>query len=261
MALVALASAKGSPGVTTAAVGLASIAPGRPIVADLDPAGGDLGLRYRTPESDPLDADRGLLSLGVAVRRGGNTEVEPHLQTMSGGLEALVGVASPGQVHGLGPTWPQIASSLQGWHEGDVYADCGRVAPGSASIPVLERADAAVFLVHPTVEGMSHLRERLRGLADVLRLGAVDGVPVGVAVVTDARDRRSAEDAQRLLESSGLPVRAVGVVARDPRAAEALRTGHGGRVRRSLLLRSMVDVATGVRDLMSAAHSNRQAML
>ncbi len=53
----------------------------------------------------------------------------------------------------------------------------------------------------------------------------------------------------------------VGASLAGAKAAEALRTGHGGRVRRSLLLRSMVDVATGDRDLMSAAHMGRQAVL
>ena len=134
MALVALASAKGSPGVTTAAVGLAGIAPGRPIVADLDPAGGDVGLRYRTPEAHPLDPDRGLLSLGVAVRRGGSAHIEPHLQPLSGGLEVLVGVASPGPG---ARSRPHLAADrarpAARRTSGDVFADCGRVAPGSAS--------------------------------------------------------------------------------------------------------------------------------
>ena len=54
MALIAVASAKGAPGVTTFAVALAALAPRRAVLADLDPAGGDLVLRYPAPDGQPL---------------------------------------------------------------------------------------------------------------------------------------------------------------------------------------------------------------
>ena len=69
MGLYAVCAAKGSPGVSTAAVALGMTWARPAVVADLDPAGGDLSLRYRDVEGRPLDPDRGLMSLAAAVLR------------------------------------------------------------------------------------------------------------------------------------------------------------------------------------------------
>ena len=130
MALIAFASAKGSPGVSVTVAGLSRLWPGRAVVADLDPAGGDTGLRYRTENGDPLNPSTGLLSLGAAVRSGQTAALEDHLQTTAGGMRTLVGVTTPGQVLGLGPAWKHIALTLRRAREYDVLADCGRLTPG-----------------------------------------------------------------------------------------------------------------------------------
>lgn len=261
MALVALASAKGSPGVSVAVAGLAAVWPRRAVVADLDPAGGDVALRYRAADGAPLDPDTGLLSLAVAVRRGGTAALDEHLQRTAGGLEALVGVGSPSQVQGLGSAWPSVAATLRSLPDGDVLADCGRLTPGSPVLPVVERADALVLLTGSTLEAVAHLRDRLAGLKDPLHLGAVDGVPVGVAVRTSARDSRSVEDTVRLLASGGLPVTPLGVVAEDPRAADALRTESGRSVRRSVLVRSLHDLAGNLDTMRTSARAVRAGVL
>lgn len=257
MALVALASAKGSPGVSLTAAGLAAVWPRRAVVADLDPVGSDVALRYRGQDGEPLDIETGLLSLAVAVRRGAGASLEEHLQTTAGGMETLVGVASPGQVQGLGAAWPHVAATLQSMPEIDVLADCGRVTPGSPTYPVIERAHAVVFVTRPSLEAVAHLRERLGAMREMLGIGHLDGTPVGVAVVTSPRDTRSAEDTQRLLESSGLPVRSLGVIADDPKTAEVLRTESGRTIRRSLLIRSLHDVAGRIDELLSSARAVR----
>ena len=92
MALIAFASAKGSPGVSVTTAGLAHLWPTRAVVADLDPAGGDTGLRYRADDGDPLNPAVGLLSLGAAVRAGQAADLDDHLQTTAGGMRTLVGV-------------------------------------------------------------------------------------------------------------------------------------------------------------------------
>src|SRR5918994_1059606 len=65
MAYVAFASAKASPGVTTAIAALAATWPAERdlVVAELDPAGGDLVVRF------DLAAEPGLVSLAAAGRR------------------------------------------------------------------------------------------------------------------------------------------------------------------------------------------------
>src|ERR671918_2515995 len=65
MAYVAFASAKASPGVTTTVAALAATWPAERdlVVAELDPSGGDLAVRF------DLAAEPGLVSLAAAGRR------------------------------------------------------------------------------------------------------------------------------------------------------------------------------------------------
>ena len=264
MGLYVLAAAKGSPGVTTSSVVLASVWPGEPILADLDPAGGDIALRYRDGSGAPLDPDRGLLSLGAAVRRGvAEVQLSDHVQQISGGLEVLTGVSSPDQVQGLGPTWQHLARSLRSVPGRDVIADCGRLAPGAATIPVLQSADAVLMLARPSLEGLSHLRELIRGLTELLQLGGYDAVPVGVALITSYRDARTAGDVQSILDQAGLRATVLGILAEDEKAAAAIRSGDSRKVRQSLLTRSAAEIGDRLRtirrDLSGAADVPAQA--
>jgi MinD-like ATPase involved in chromosome partitioning or flagellar assembly len=249
MALYALASAKGSPGTTTTGMALATIWPTDPVLADLDPSGGDLTWRCRTPDGDPIDTERGLLSLGASVRRGAHeVALEEHLQEISGGVRVLAGLRSAAQVAGLGAAWGQLPTVFSGFAD-DVLVDCGRVVPGSATLPLLHKADAVLFVVRPTIEGVAHLRDRLSTLSDQVDLGGLDGAPVGVACVTSYRDTRSGPDLQQLLDSEGIDARVLGVVADDPKTADALRGVGFARSSRSLLIRSAAEVATRLIDL------------
>lgn len=256
MALYALASAKGSPGVTVGAMALATVWPTDPVLADLDPSGGDLTWRCRTPDGDPLDNSRGLLSLGASVRRGAHEAVlEEHLQKMSGGVEVLAGVDSAAQVAGLGAAWGQFSTVFRD-HDADVLADCGRVVPGSASLPLLQKADAVLFVVRPTIEGVAHLRDRLKSLRDTIELGGLEGPPVGIATVTSYRDTRSAPDLQQLLDSERVNARVLGVLADDTKTADALRGVGYARSSRSLLIRSAAELAGRLVELVNNRYAS-----
>ncbi|NUR10017.1 MAG: hypothetical protein HOQ22_18150 [Nocardioidaceae bacterium] len=249
MALYALASAKGSPGTTVTGMALAAVWPTDPVLADLDSSGGDLAWRCRTPDGEPIDTERGLLSLGASVRRGAHeVALEEHLQEISGGVRVLAGLRSAAQVAGLGAAWGQLPTVFKSFGD-DVLADCGRVVPGSATLPLLHHADAVLFVVRPSIEGVAHLRDRLTSLREQIDLGGVEGPPVGVAAVTSYRDTRSVPDLQQLLDSEGLQVRVLGVVADDARTADALRGVGYARSRRSLLIRSAADIAGRLIDL------------
>lgn len=258
MALIAFASAKGSPGVSVTLAGLAQLWPRPVVVADLDPAGGDTGLRYRAQSGDPLNPSIGLLSLGAAVRSGQKAELADHLQTTAGGMNTLVGVHSPGQVLGLGAAWQHIALTLRRSREYDVLADCGRLTPGSPAMSIIDHADAVVLISRPELEDIAHLRERLRGLQTSLHLGSIDSTPTGIAMVTTASDTRGLADAEQLLASAGLPVRALGVIAEDRRAADVLRTESGRNIRRSVLIRSLSDLSARINDLTNLTGRTRQ---
>jgi hypothetical protein len=248
--LYAVCAAKGSPGVSTAAIALGLTWAGPAVVADLDPAGGDLSLRYRDGEGRPLDPDRGLMSLAAAVRRGAEgAVVGEHLQAAEGRLPLLLGVTRPEQVTALGTSWQHVARSLATMPGQDVLADCGRVLPGSATMPVLTQADAILILTRPTMEELYHLRERLRGLTETMRLRDLDAVPVAVAVLAGDRDRDSVPDVRQVIAAAGLPATVVGAFALEPKTAAALRYGLDLNAGKSLLLRSAAAIGEATRKL------------
>jgi MinD-like ATPase involved in chromosome partitioning or flagellar assembly len=258
MALIAFASAKGSPGVSVTLAGLAQLWPRRAVVADLDPAGGDTGLRYRAESGDPLNPSTGLLSLGAAVRAGQKADLDEHLQTTAGGMRTLVGVTTPGQVLGLGAAWQHIAVTLRRAREYDVLADCGRLTPGSPAMAIIDNADAVVLISRGELEDIAHLRERLRGLQSSLHLGSIDATPTGIALVAPASDARGLADAEQLMASAGLPVRGLGVIAEDAKTANVLRTESGRNIRRSVLVRSLSDLSGRINDLTNLTGRIRQ---
>lgn len=258
MTLISFASAKGSPGVSQTVAGLAAIWPRRAVMAELDPIGGDVALRYRGSDGTPLDLDTGLVSLGAALRGGKHADLAEHLQTTEDGMRTLVGLATPGQGHGLGPAWPHIAGALRSFGD-DVLADCGRFTPGSPVIPVIERSSALIFITRSEIPALAHLRARLLALQEPLRIGAIDAVPIGVVIVGDPRDTRSVEDTEQLFASSGLSVNALGVVAHDPKTVQSLMTGTSRSIRRSTLFRSLADVATSIQSLIAERHFVQQA--
>ncbi len=258
--LVALASAKGSPGVTTTAVALGSVWPADVLVADMDPAGGDLALRLRAPEERPLDPERGLSSRAAAARRGLEAgEVAAHAQRTDGGLDVLAGVSSPDQVTGIGPVWPAVATALREFPGVDVLADCGRVVPGTPVMPVLTAADAVLLFVRPYVEAYAHLRERLRWLSGPLRIGEIGSIPVGIALRTAVSDTSAARDLDRLLQHDGLQVSVIGRVAEAPRAALGLAGQWSRRLDRSLMIRSARELVSAAKGLAVPSRANQPA--
>lgn len=255
--LVALGSAKGSPGVTTTARVLAGVWPTDVVLVDGDPAGGDLALLARRPDEGPLDPDRGLLSLAADARRGlADSPIEDHLQQVEGGLDVLCGVSTPEQMAGIGPVLPHLAAAFARWPGRDVLVDVGRVSPTSPAVPLMQAADVLVLVARPQLESFAHVRERVRWLAQLrdtnLRMPAV-----AVVLVADSRDRRSAGDLGQLLAHDGLPATVLGQVADDPRAADVL----GGRVERpvarSLLVRSARQLVDPLRALAHAGSGVR----
>lgn len=237
--LIALGSAKGSPGVTTTARVLASVWPDEVVLVDADPSGGDLALLGRTPERGPLEPERGLLSLAADARRGHvQGSIDEHLQRLEGGLDVLCGVSTPDQMTGIATVWPALAGALSSAATADVVADCGRIAPSSPVQPLVAAADVLIVLAHPRLESFAHVRERLRWLAH-LRDTAARVPAVGVVVVADSRDKRSVNDLDQLLAHERLPVTVLGQVAHDPHAAEVVAGRIERPIGRSLLVRSV----------------------
>jgi hypothetical protein len=137
--VVALASAKGSPGVTTAAVALGAVWPYEVLVAECDPQGGDLAARFRLPPTP------GLLSLGSVARRSLDAgDVLAATQRLPGGLQVLLGPPWAEQARALGRLWSALPPALAQL-DADVLVDCGRLDPDSLAIDLVRQADLVVL--------------------------------------------------------------------------------------------------------------------
>jgi hypothetical protein len=220
-------------------VALAAVWPRPVLLAECDPAGGDLV--YRLPgEGGRLDPRRGLLSLAVAARR----DLQPsqlwvHAQKLRGGLDVLLGVTSAEQGAGLEPLWGPVGGVLAGLPQADVIADCGRLGPDGAFYDLLAHAAAVVLVTRPSLGEVVRLRDRASAVALAVRQRSGQDARVGVLVVADHRvfSRALAEVGQVLGAGSVL-----GGIAFEPRSAELLRGEWGGRLDKSLLIRTAREV-------------------
>jgi hypothetical protein len=220
-----MASAR-SPGLTTSALALAMLWPRKALLAELDPDGGTIG-SARAAAPDP-----GLQTLAATGRHYLSPGlVTSNVQALPNGLSVLMSPASPDRCAaalaalspvGLGQTLRSIAGY-------DVIADCGRIDSRSLALPVVEAADAVLFVVRPGLVDIVGLRSRLETLE--LR----SDVRAGIVVV-----KQGPHQVEDVAAAFAIPV--VGALEWDPRAASAL---HEGRrvLGRSKLMQSAESLA------------------
>ncbi len=167
MSVVTLASIKGSPGVTTAALALAAAWPsGRKVLlVEADPFGGDLAPRHGSTIT------AGLPSLFAAARRSlAPDAVWDHVDHLPGGLPVLFGLSGVQGATANEKAWPVVAAALGGL-DADVVIDAGRLLPNFAggTRQLLEQSDVLVVVCDPTLEGIVHLRAALPSLVAEIR--------------------------------------------------------------------------------------------
>jgi hypothetical protein len=234
MGYVAFASAKGSPGVTTAVAALAGTWPAdRPlVVAELDPSGGDLVVRF------DLGSEPGLVTLAASGRRDlGAETLLAHTQALPA---AAPGDGPSRRVLAAPVSSDQATAALTALRGGlaralaavdaDVLVDCGRLDPTSPAFEVATRAELLVVLARPIVAEVHHLSARMGAL------------PSATTSLLTVGDRPYAVD--EVAEAVG--AHPLGCLAFDPRAAAALSgdLGNAARVlRRSRLLRDAAAVS------------------
>ncbi|MBN6034165.1 carbon monoxide dehydrogenase maturation protein [Amycolatopsis sp. 195334CR] len=218
--LIALCSLHGSPGVTALAVALVWQWPKADVVArlvaEVDPAGGDLAMRFGLPITP------GLVSLAAASRRPQKPAVVwEHTQFLPGGARALV--APPGGTHARAVLCTLVAAQggalVQAVSQEPgvvVLADCGRIDPGSPAEPIARRADALVVVTGSRADDLAHTAARLGDLARWTPRPGLLLVGDGYATAEVERE---------------LGVPTIGRIPHDPAAAAAL-TGHPPRERR-----------------------------
>lgn len=172
--MVAVLSLKGSPGVTTFCVALAARWPGtaRRVLVEADPAGGDLAVRFS------LDVTPGLLSLAADARGGAGPEsIGRHIQSLPGGVPVVAAppdaelargalaalVAGTGEAAGGRPAGVHggVLRGVADLPDTAVIVDCGRVDPGSPTLPLVRGADKMLVLTRARADDLAHLVRRL----------------------------------------------------------------------------------------------------
>jgi len=228
--IVAFASVKGAPGVTTTAclVGATWPAGRRAVVAECDPFGGDLVPRFA------LSSRSGWNTVATATRRGGaDTPLHAHLQELPGGLEVLTAMR-PSAAGSVESHSVQVIEALcTGMAAPTVLVDVGRLLPGPLdSRGWLARADMVALVLRPDVASVMHVSERAPELL------AVCGERIGLVLVGEGE-----HSASEVAGFVGLPL--TGQLPFDTVASSVLAGGRGSvrRLRRSSLTASAVRLA------------------
>jgi hypothetical protein len=220
VSLYALVSPGGSAGATTTALALTLTWPQPVILAECDPAGGDIlaGLF-----AGHLQAPRGLLGVAFEAGRGAvamSAGPGGHLAPLdgSGSRMFLAGLSDPRQAPGLAPAWPAIARTLSS-QPCDVIADCGRLDAGNSQpASVLAKADLVAVIIRASLRQVAAARPRIEMLADLQ--GGTGRV--GLLLVGD-KGHSPAE------LSRTLGVRVLARIPSDARTAAVLSDGLGRR--------------------------------
>ncbi|MFI7578714.1 ParA family protein [Micromonospora sp. NPDC049497] len=227
MAIIALVSAKGSPGVTTSALACALSWHRRLVLVEADPSGGSILAGYL---GGALDGPRGIGELAVSELRDGNLENAFWSQLVD--LDAprrerllLPGVVDPAQAGSVVPLWQRFADFFTALDRGDpaydVLVDCGRLHVPGPPWPILRAASVVLLVSGARLPDLSGTKAMVKAIERDL---AEHRVPPGTLRLLLVGDGHSDGEISRAL---GVPV--IGRLPRDPRTAEVL--GLGGTVR------------------------------
>ncbi|UYM24136.1 hypothetical protein NQP46_13500 [Streptomyces albus] len=267
MALIALAADKGSPGVTTAAVALSAVWPRRVLLAETDPAGGDLLYRSAAAHGGSLDPNTGMLSIAATARRGlVPDQLWDHTQPLSGGLDVLVGIGSAEQAAGFTGLWPTLGQSFAQLGDSphapaDVIADCGRISGDTAAVELFPHAQLVLLVSRTTPEALARVRDRASHLTQRLHGGprGAAGIAtplIGVVLVTDpGGSAKLVHQVNDMLVAGQTGARVVGTLADDPAGADQLAGRRRGRLDKSLLIRSARKISADLYQQFGAAWS------
>ena len=176
MALLVCGSVKGAPGVTVSALAITSALRGHAglLVADCDPAGGDVAARLGVPDAP------GIVELAAATRTAdmNGLTANRHSQGLASGVRVL---AMPAGASQAGAAMVELASlprhpiaevaRVPGMV---VVADVGRLGSGLPTRPITAASDMVAVVVRPELDAVAHLKDALPRLrATTPRLGLV----------------------------------------------------------------------------------------
>ena len=205
MAVIVLASAAGSPGVTTSALGLALTWHRPVLLIEADPTGGSAMLAgfFRGTTAQTT----GLLDLAWAHREGllADALAELPMPIPDSSASLLPGIRSHTQAGSLTALWEPLAAALKGLARTgrDVIIDAGRLGLTGSPEPLIYAADLMLLVMRSDLVALA----AARSWAETLRAGFDElGAPAGVqALLVGVGRPYSSRDVAKVL---GLPVAA-----------------------------------------------------
>lgn len=193
MAVVALASASGSPGVTTTALGLALSWPRPVLLVEADPTGGSglLAGYFRGTR----EYDAGLIELALTASNLSDALADVARPIEGTSVSFVAGTRSHTQAGALRDLWSPLAEVLADLESTgqDVIVDAGRLGLHGSPEALLDAADLAVLVTRTRLPALSALRSWAAAFARpaldwhqsaVLLVG--EGEPYGAHDVTAA---------------------------------------------------------------------------
>ena len=215
MAVVAITSASGSPGVTTTALGMALLWPRPVLLVEADPTGGSgLLAGYFRGASEYV---AGMIELALTSTGIGDALADVARPIEGTQVSYVAGTRSHTQAGALRDLWPPLAEALAELESTgqDVIVDAGRLGLSGSPEALLDAADLALLVSRTTLPALS----ALRSWAETMKRPALDWRQAGVLLVGEGQPY-SAREVSTVVD---LPV--VASVSDDPEAAAVYSRG------------------------------------
>lgn len=215
MAIITLASASGSPGVTATALGLALSWPRPVLLIEADPtAGSGLLAGYWRGQREQA----GLLELVMAERHAVLADALPRMVLGIDGTEVsvLAGSTSHEQAASLEPLWDPLLLALQDLAGQDVIVDAGRLGMKGSPQPLIRYSDVTLLVTHSSLTALAAAQSWAKTFAAEVE----PGHDARIVLIGEGRVYRASEVTRVL----GLPV--AGSIAWDPQRAAAYSDGR-----------------------------------
>lgn len=164
MAVIALTSASGSPGVTTTAVGLALIWPRPVLLIEADPTGGSgvLAGYFRGTR----EYDVGLIELALSPASPAEALRDVVRPLNDGHVFFVAGTRSPAQATALTRVWEPLGEALVDLDAKgqDVIVDAGRLGLVGSPEPLLAGADLSLLVTRSSLPALAAARNWAGGV-------------------------------------------------------------------------------------------------
>lgn len=215
MAVIALASASGSPGVTTTALALALSWPRPALLVEADPTGGSALLAGFFRGARAYEA--GLIELALSPMDVADALPQVVQPIENSTTSFIAGTRSHSQAAGLRELWEPLSAALADLEDSgqDVIVDAGRLGLIGSPEPLLNGADLTLLVARTGLTELS----AARSWAETVRRPGSGWREPAVLLIGEGQPYRASEVTKVL----GLPV--VASLPDDPDAASVFHRG------------------------------------